>query len=186
MVVLNRRWQMKKLMVLFCALLLVFPLLMTGCGVAESDYEAVVAERDTLQTENNALQAEMNGLEADIDELETELDATKSDVTSLVAELDKKLAALVVINGYFSDALRYIAGEMSESDATEALAVFIAELGGVLDNVGNAELSQLWDNAEAAMELGDVEEFVSNFTAITALLQDLIDADIAAIGASLS
>jgi outer membrane murein-binding lipoprotein Lpp len=176
----------KKLIVLFCAVLVVFPLVMTGCGVAKSDYEAVVAERDTLQTEKNTVQAEKDALETERDELQAELSATKSDVTSLVAELDKKLVALVMVDGYFSDALNYIAGEMSESDATEALTTFIAGFGGVLDDVGNDELSQLWDNAVAASELGDVEEFISNFTAIMALLEDLINDDIAAIEARLS
>jgi outer membrane murein-binding lipoprotein Lpp len=159
---------------------------MTGCGVAKSDYEAVVAERDTLQTEKNTLEAENDELEADIDALETGLDATKSDATSLVAELDKKLAALVMINSYFADALNYIAGEMSESEATEALATFVSEFGDVLDVVGNEELSRLWDNAEVAAALDDVEEFVANLTAIMALLQDLIDDDMAAIEARLS
>jgi len=176
----------KKLIVLFCVVLLVFPLVMTGCGVAKSEYEAVVAERDTLQTEKNTLQAEKDALETERDELQAELDATKSDVTSLVAELDKKLVAVAVIDSYFSEALRYIAGDMSESEATEALATFLAEFGGVIDDVGNDELSQLWDNAVAASELDDVEEFISNFTAIIALLTDLIDDDIAAIEARLS
>jgi len=169
----------KKLIVLFCVVLLVFPLVMTGCGVAKSEYEAVVAERNTLQAEKDALETER-------DELQAELDATKSDVTSLVAELDKKLIAVAVIDGYFSDSLRYFAGEMSESDLTGAMTAFMSDFGGVLDDVGNDELSQLWDDAVAATELGDGEEFSSNIAAIIASLTDLIDDDIAAIEARLS
>jgi len=175
-----------RLILLFCLVLVVFPLVMAGCGVANSDYEAVVAERDTLQAEKDTLQADIDELETDIDALETELDATKSDLASLVAELEKKQVALVMINGYFADALYYIAGEMSEYEATEALATFVANFGNVIYDVGNEELSQLWDNAEAASALGSVEGFVSNVAAIMALLADLIDADMAAIEARLS
>jgi cell division protein FtsB len=178
---------MKRLLVLLCVTLVVLPLVMVGCGgVAESDYNAVVAERDTLQAENNALQTENDALQADVDELETELDATQSDVASLVAELEKKVAALIVINGYFSDALSYIAGEMSDSEVAEAWATFMYEIGGALDDVANDELSQLWDDAEAAAEVGDADEFVTDITVIMALLQGLIDDDIAAIEARLS
>jgi outer membrane murein-binding lipoprotein Lpp len=183
---------MKRLMVLFCLVLVVFPLVVAGCGVAKSDYEAVVAERDVLQAEKDALQAEKNSLEADIDALEadidaleTELDTTKADVMSLVTVLDKKIAAVVMINGYFADALDYIAGGMSEYEATAVLATFLAEFGDVIDAVGNEELSQLWDNAEAAAALNDVDGFVANLTAIMDLLSELIDADIAAIEARL-
>jgi hypothetical protein len=167
---------MKKLTVLFCLVLLVFPLLMTGCGgVAEADYEAVVAERDALQAENNALQA-------DIDEL----DATQSDVAALVAELDKKLAAMFVISNYFSDAVKYIAGELDETDVDEAWATFMSDFGACMDEVGDDELSQLWDDAEAATGLGDVDQFLSDITDIVALLEDLIDDDMAAIEARVS
>jgi hypothetical protein len=90
-----------------------------------------------------------------------------------------------VINDYFADALNYIAGEMSESEAEEALATFVSEFGDVLDAVGNEELSQLWDNAEAAAVLNDVDEFVANLTAIMDLLSELVDDDMAAIAARL-
>jgi cell division protein FtsB len=177
----------KKLIVLFCLVLLVFPLVMTGCGgVAESDYEAVVAERDALQAEKNALQAENDGLQAEKSALETELDATQSDVASLVAGLEKKLAALVVIDSYFSDALRYIAGEMTEAEVEESWMTFISDVGEALDDVADDELSQLWDDAEAAAALVDVDEFLSDVTDIIALLQELIDGDIAAIEARVS
>ena len=177
---------MKRLAWLFCLVLVVFPLAMAGCYVAESNYEAVVAERDALQTENDELEADINGLETDIDALEAELDTTKSDVASLVAGLDKKLAALDVINGYFAEALNYIAGEVSESEAEEALATLLVEFGDVIDDVGNEELSQLWDNAEAAAALNDVDEFVASLTAIMDLLSELVDEDMAAIEARLS
>jgi cell division protein FtsB len=176
----------KRLILLFCLVLVVFPLVMAGCGVAKSDYEAVVALKDALQAENDELEADIDELETEREALESELDTTKSDVASLVAGLEKKQAALVMINGYFADALDYIAGEMSESEATGALVTFLAEFGSVIDDVGDEELSQLWDNAEAASTLGDVEDFVSNLTAIMALLSDLIDADMAAIEARLS
>jgi len=177
----------KKLIVLFCLVLMLFPLVMTGCGgVAESDYEAVVAERDALQAEKNALQAENDGLQAEKSALETELDATKSDVAALVAGLEKKLVALIVIDGYFSDSLRYIAGEMSDAEVAEAWATFISEIGAAIDDVADDGLSQLWDDAEAAAEVGDADEFISAVTAVMALLQELIDNDIAAIEARLS
>jgi cell division protein FtsB len=178
---------MKKLVVLFCLLLLVLPLVLTGCGgVAEADYEAVVAERDALQAENNALQADIDALQADIDELETELDATQSDVTALIAELDKKLAAVIVMKDYFADALSYIAGGMSDTEATETLAAFVAGFGGLLDPVGSEEIAQLWDDVQAAAAVNDLEGLVDNVTAIMNVLEDLIADDMAAIEASLS
>jgi outer membrane murein-binding lipoprotein Lpp len=178
---------MKRLMVLFCAILVVFPFVMTGCGgVAEADYDAVVAERDALQTENSALQAEIDALEANMDDLVTELTAAQSELTALVDALDAKLTAVLVMKDYFAGALDYIAGGMSESEAQATLATFVAEFGDLLDDVGNEEVSQLWDEAQAAAAIGDLIELVAKVTEIMDLLQDLIEDDMAAIEAGIS
>lgn len=178
---------MKRLIVLFGVLLMVFPLVMTGCGgVAEADYDAVVAERDALQTEKSALQAEKDALATERDGLEAELDATKSDLASLVAGLDKKLTASVLINGYFIDALDYITGKMSLSEVAETQVVFVAEIGEALDDVGDDDLSQLWDDAAAAAAVDDIDQFSRHFADILALLQEMIESDMAAITARLS
>jgi outer membrane murein-binding lipoprotein Lpp len=178
---------MKGLMVLFCMMLVVFPFVMTGCGgVAESDYDAVVAERDALQTENSALQASITELEADMDELVTELTAAQSELTARLTGLDEKLTAVLVMKDYFTEALDYIAGGMSESEARATLATFVGEFGDFLDDVGNEDISALWDDALAAAAVDDLEELVDKVTEIMNLLQDLITDDLVAIAVGIS
>jgi hypothetical protein len=158
---------MKKVILLFVVTSLLLPLVVTGCGVAQSEYEAVVADRDAAQAQVASLQAD------------------KSDVTSLFAALEKKLAATAMIGGFLSDAFKVVAGEMSQSDFNKAGDAFVADFGGVLDAVGNDALSQLWDDAVAASGRGDDEEFSSNLAALMDLLTNLIDEDISAINAKL-
>jgi hypothetical protein len=70
------------------ALIMAVGLLLTtasGCGVAQSDYDDAVAQRDRLQTEQNDLQTEYNTLNERYNTLNTEHEMLKSEHDTLIA-----------------------------------------------------------------------------------------------------
>jgi cell division protein FtsL len=172
---------MRKATLLFVMILLLLPLVMTGCGVAKSEYEAVVADRDTAKAQVASLQAENDALQTERDTLQ----ANKSDVASLVTALDKKLAAEAMLDGYLSDASKYVGGTMSMSDLQKSTAEFMADFGGTLDAVGDAELSQLWKDALLAATKNDQKGFNAKLAVLMDSLTGLINNDIATIVARL-
>ena len=84
----------RKLLLLSIMLLLV-SLPMFGCGVPKEDYEAVVAERNSVQAELQSTRGELQSVSSELEtkktELQTtqgELETTKSELQSVKDELD--------------------------------------------------------------------------------------------------
>jgi len=170
---------------LFVTALLLLALLMTGCGVAQAEYDAVVAERDATKAQVASLEAQVTSLEADLNEAKANYEGLKSDVTSIWTALDKKLAAAGMIFSFWSDAGKADVGLMSASDYEKSVAVFIANFGGVLDNVGNPQVSKMWEDAVLAAGRDDTEEFGKQFAGVMDSLTELIEKDVAEINAKL-
>ncbi len=210
---------MRKRALLFVMTLVLSLLLMTGC-VAQADYDAVVAERDSIQaqltstvaerdkaraqvtstaaerdkarTQVSSLKNELDELKASLEETQTALDAAKadgeafkSDVSSIFAELEKKTEAAEMIQRFWSNALKVEAGKMSQRDLEVKVALFMAGLSGKLEPIGNAELSQTWQDAVVASTRGDEKGFAAKFAAVMDSLSDLIDEDVSAMNAKL-
>ncbi len=90
------------------ALLLALALLLSGCGVSQSSYDSLAAERDTLSQANvdlqlekdnltgerDALQKERDEIQAERDALQTERDALQKEKEDLQGELDDVKADL--------------------------------------------------------------------------------------------
>lgn len=75
------KWLLAGLSVLILTLVL-----LAGCGVSKSDYEALQAEKTALETEKTALQAEKQTLQNDYDLLTTEHEALQTEKSTLEAE----------------------------------------------------------------------------------------------------
>ena len=60
----------RKILVSLIALIAVVPLLLTACGIAQDEYDAVVAERDTARSSLSTAQSQITSLQGEIDDLE--------------------------------------------------------------------------------------------------------------------
>ncbi len=190
---------MRKGIALFVTTLLLSLLLMTGCGGAQGEYDAVVADRDAAKAQVSSLQAEVTSLQTELNELQASLNETqmaldtananyedlKSDVTSTWAALDTKIEAAGMIFSYYSYANKYSVGLISDSEFEDTSSRFLANFGGVINPVGNAELFQMWEDAVLAAGQGDSNEFMTKFAAVMDLLTELVEEDVAAMDVKL-
>lgn len=80
-------------LVVFC--LAIIPL--AGCGVPQSEYEALQAEHAALVEENGSLKAELAGVQSDLTSLQTDYDTLKGDHDKLNADYEAANAELAGI-----------------------------------------------------------------------------------------
>lgn len=100
---------MRKKRFLIGVVLLVASLLVTGCGIPQEDYDAVVAERDAVQTELQSVSSELerkkSELESTKSQLETiqgELETVKSESQSVQSQLNSVKSQLQSTNSQLS------------------------------------------------------------------------------------
>lgn len=85
---------MKKRWFLVGVMFLLVPWLLVGCGVAQEEYDAVVAERDTAQ-------AELQSIKTELQSVKDELAASQSKVSELTSSLEKAQTDLEVMQSDF-------------------------------------------------------------------------------------
>ena len=78
---------MKNRWLLLGVMLLVVMWLTTGCGIAQEQYYAVVAERDSSQAELQSLQTEVNSTKSELQSAQNELNAVKNELNTVKLEL---------------------------------------------------------------------------------------------------
>lgn len=116
-------------------ILLLVSLLVTGCGVPKEDYEAVVAERDSVQSELQSVRSELSAVQLTIEAQEQAMAQAKT--------------AAEIINALFIPVLK---GEESLIDPFE----FLFEWSDKVKAAEDAELQRLF-NAVMDSEAGDQE-----------------------------
>lgn len=79
---------MKKIIVIFLAVVLLLPLLVVGCGIAQEQYDAVVAERDTLLAEHDSLQNEVSSMQRELDKAQDQIDDLEGDVATAESQVE--------------------------------------------------------------------------------------------------
>jgi uncharacterized membrane protein YcgQ (UPF0703/DUF1980 family) len=67
--------------------------LLAGCGVAQDDYDSVVAQKNSLQSESATLKTERDTLQTQYDALKTEHDALVADTADWLALSNEEKAA---------------------------------------------------------------------------------------------
>lgn len=132
-----------------------------------SNLEKTVAEQENLQSQ----------LDTSLDESEL----FKSDLSSLWEGLTQKIIVLSMITNYWNGASWLSIGEITDAEFEEFLAVFLAQMGGEVKAIGNAELNQLWlDYFTYAAEENE-EGATTSFASLSGLLLDLIGEDLETI-----
>jgi len=90
---------------LVCVILLSIALLVTGCGIPQEDYDAVVAERGGAEAKIERMQSDLETARSDLSIVEGELATLQRQVTSLHSELAQAQIAQAVVEEYFGKIL---------------------------------------------------------------------------------
>lgn len=161
----------------------------------ESDLTAERSNSQNLENDLTAAQAQMETLEDDINKVEndlataqrqlSELRGVETELRSLWDSLQEKMALREAITDFWCVASLAAAGEITESEATIRATVFLGKTDDI-ENIEDAELSQLWEDFFTYAEKEKEAECLSSLAAFTERISDLIDQDIEAIEAQLS
>lgn len=102
----NRRCILRKGWFLVVMMFLLVPCILVGCGVAQEEHDAVVAQLGTAQQEVHSIKAEMDASQAKVSELtlslgeaETELEAKRAQISELNSSLERSEAELEATQG---------------------------------------------------------------------------------------
>jgi len=163
----------------------VFSLFLVACGVPEEQYDAVVAERDSLQsslleledtleiviTQNDTLEIDLDALTtqnhmnaAKIDELETTrvtLSANNLELAGDVAGLETNIYDIGILNSSFEAKIEELGSEVEELTSDNLLLVDQARMAEAITTefqIELAELRPLVDDEELLREMGELRE----------------------------
>ena len=110
-------------------MLLLVPLLVVGCGVAQEDYDAVLAERDAAQAQVASLQSDMSETQSQIETLESDLADAQAQLTTVQSDYDKVNSDLAKTQDEI-DALEILILALSGSlPTTEVEVIYDIEYG---------------------------------------------------------
>ncbi|MDD5312329.1 MAG: hypothetical protein PHO26_04765 [Dehalococcoidia bacterium] len=150
-----------------------FLILNTGC-VSQTDYNALVQERDGLKEQVTTLQNELNALKTN-----------DEGVRSIANRLEKEINALIVLNNLWSELFTLVSSATSASALSTWGGKLIADFGKAVNDVGDSKLSQLWSEMLQASASRDIEGTGSKIGAVFALLTKMTSEDMAALKANL-
>lgn len=140
-------------------ILLLVALLMAGCGVAQEQHDAVVAERDSTQ-------AELQSVRSELETVKDELSAAQSTMQAQGQAMAKAKAEAEILSALFVPMLE---GEEGEVDPFS----FLFEWEGKVEATGDPVLKQkfkaLFDSEAGDEEMGDF--FLYIFKNIPEILQ---------------
>jgi Skp family chaperone for outer membrane proteins len=151
----------------------------TKRDLSTTESNLATAESDLATAQNEIKSAQTSASEA-----RSQLNSMKADMTSSFTSLREKLSVQEAILNYWNYTAKSTYGETSMEEFLTYAALFLVNTGTKIDAVGNAELSQLWENFITYAALDEVEMMIS-LTTLTDLINDLINQDTEAIDAKL-
>jgi len=176
---------MKKIIGILLTVLTVL-LLLSGCGIAQEEYDAVLAERDAAQAEVASLQSDLAKAQSQVGTLEGDLAKAEGQVESLQSSV---AAAQTKYNTFKSDLegawtslegtllVNYIVlGITSELllDNLDGVYQGCSLMAGALSALGDSELEALWEQA-FVIEGEDWNFYYTPFEAFIEVLAERID-----------
>jgi outer membrane murein-binding lipoprotein Lpp len=176
---------MKKVIGISLVVAMVF-LFLSGCGVPQEEYDAVVAERDAAQSQVASLESDLAATESDLATAESDLAAAQAQVSQLEGfktELTSSWASLLPK----LELINQITNIFALSEAGGEVEVFAAVMGltPYVDAVGDTELSEIWDQCLEFIDQGKATAFDHKFAELIDKALELAETDIEAIEAQL-
>ena len=161
----------------------------------QSDLAAEQSKSAKLETDLTEAQAQIGTLGDDLDKAESDLataqtkvsklEGVRTELRSLWEPLKEKLSVRAAIADFFATVSLLAAGEISELEATRRTLVFLG-MQPDIEDIGDAELSQLWEDFITYAEQGKETEMLGKLAALVERVSDLIDPDIEVLEAQLS
>lgn len=98
--------------------LVVFTLLLIGCGVPQEKYDLIVAERDTAKSQVVSVQGDLDKAKAQVASVQSDLDKAKAQAISMQGDLDKAKAQVTSLQGDLDKAKAQVTSLQSELSNT--------------------------------------------------------------------
>jgi exonuclease VII small subunit len=118
-------------LLLMVVIFLPVSLVITGCGVAQDKYDAVVADLANAQQETQSIKAELETAKAGLSELTANLDKTTADLESAIDELKEA-------NSKYSElSSSYDAAQAELSQAKDSIVSLNSEISGLKQRIPN-------------------------------------------------
>ena len=148
---------MRKRWFLVGMVILLVPGLLGGCGVAQEQHDAVVAERNAAQAEAASLQSDLDTAQAGVSSLTSDLDAAQVEAESLASDLDTAQAEVASLTSELSAAQSTVKTQEETIAKAKTFAevisiVFVPALAG--ESVNEVELLFQW--RDTVQDTGDV------------------------------
>lgn len=129
---------MKKRWFLAGMLLLLVPLLTVGCGVAQEQYDAVVADLNQASKELQSVRSELQVAQANASELTSSLEKTRASLRAAEAENSELTSSLEKAESELQAGSAELTASVQKSQAElEAAQVKVSELTSSLEKVEN-------------------------------------------------
>ena len=158
-------------------------LLLSGCGVAQEEHDAVVAERDAAQSELAATQDELTAKESNLASTESELAATQNDLAATQSDLvdteDDLAAAQSRISSLQSDMAATESDLAAALDQVSQLGDFKSEAVSAWDLLcPKIELVNQIAEMFALLEAGEQTKFIAATFSLSGYVDDVKDSEL--------
>lgn len=137
-------------------ILLIFPLLLSGCGVSQEEYNVVLAERDAAKTEVQLLQSDLAEAQAQIQSLIKDSVEAQAELQASKERMLQAKTNAEIVNSIFIPA---VTGELDEISEIEAMSLVIEGR----DKIKTTEDSQMMTKFEALIDSKFGEEQMLDF-----------------------
>lgn len=144
-------------------ILLLSAWLLAGCGVAQEQYDAVVAERDSIQAQFQSASSELSTVQAELQSASSELDAVQAELEQAQAEVESAQAKNSEMTSNLEKAeaeLEAVQARLLEAKAEHE--AFKLNLNDIWNSLLNklfvlARITNYWNNA-AWVTVGEMSE----------------------------
>jgi len=144
----------------------------------ESDLSTAQAQTTTLESDLSTAESRVTILEGDLDAANTEFQSFKSGLTLVWTSLEKKLDSTLVFTDFLNIADKAEYGLITEEEAMQFATNWLINTGVSVNAVGDAELSQLWQDLWLYAAEEDEVQIKESFTSMVDLLMDLVKDDV--------
>ena len=108
-------------------------LLVVGCGIAQEDYDTVVAERDATQAQITSLQSDLSQAQSDLTTAEDNLAETESDLNQAQSDLTTMEDNLTETESYLNQVENKLQAIDTEAVHLARNAEFLSEVNALIE-----------------------------------------------------
>jgi len=151
-------------------------------ATTQNTFEATESELTTAQSKIEKLESSLSSANSRATQTQGQYTSFKSNTGDLWDSFNKKRIVAEIILGYWNAANAYSIGEASEDEFNNFTTLFVTKTGGYVDAIGDAELSELWEDF-ILLSTTDTNASMYSLGKLTSLIIDGCDEDAEALSA---